>query len=189
MDTRLEPVTLYKLKAFAKRRNRFIAIRGVCAVLATILAAMTIVAFIDLLFVLPDWARIALSLTSYGLALLVLYETSLRWFLRPADLRQLARMFEAGHDELDEKVLSAVELGQPTTKQVHDSEQLRALFQKRVASLLKNYRLKVLLPASLVRHWPIMAVVVVVFCIALTTIPELRYAQLMARAFAPTAIS
>jgi len=187
MDGRLEPITLYKLKGFAKRRNRFIAIRGICAVLATILAAMTVVAFIDLLFVLPDWARIAMSLTGYGLALLVLYETSLRWFLRPADLRQLARMFEAGHDELDEKVLSAVELGQSPTKQVHDSEQLRALFQKRVASLLKNYRLKVLLPASLVRRWPIMAVAVVVFCIALTTMPELRYAQLMARAFAPTA--
>jgi len=207
MDGRLEPITLYKLKAFAKRRNRFIAIRGICAVLATILAAMTVVAFIDLLFVLPDWARIALSLTGYGLALLVLYETSLRWFLRPADLRQLARMFEAGHDELDEKVLSAVELGQPRRVgfsppvrwgkphptpprrggQVHDSEQLRALFQKRVALLVKNYRLKVLLPASLVRHWPIMALAAVVFCIALTTIPELRYAQLMARAFAPTA--
>ena len=187
MDGRLEPITLYKLKAFAKRRNRFIAIRGICAVLATILAAMTVVAFIDLLFVLADWARIALSLTGYGLALLVLYETSLRWFLRPADLRQLARMFEAGHDELDEKVLSAVELGQSPTKQVHDSEQLRALFQKRVALLVKNYRLKVLLPASLVRRWPIMAVAVVVLCIALTTIPELRYAQLMARAFAPTA--
>ena len=187
METRLDPVTLYKLRTFAKRRNRLIAVRGACAVVATALAAMSVVAFIDLLLVLPGWARITLSLTAYALAFSVLYLTSIRWFLRPADLSQLARMFEAGHKELKEKILSAVELGRPSPEAVHDSQQLRTLFQKRVASLIRAYRLKVILPTSKIVRWPVTAFVVVLLCVALTVIPELKYAQLMARAFAPTA--
>ncbi len=187
MNTRLNPVTLYKLRTFAKRRNRLIAVRGGCAVIATALVAMSAVAFIDLLLVLPDWARITLSLVAYALVLSVLYATCLRWLLRPTDLTQLARMFEAEHKELKEKILSAVELGRSGPESIHDSEQLRAIFQKRVASLIRTYRLKVILPTSKILSWPVTAFVVVLFCTALTVIPKLKYAQLMARAFAPTA--
>jgi len=187
MNTRLDPVTLYKLRTFAKRRNRLIAVRGASAVIATALVAMSAVAFIDLLLVLPDWARITLSLVAYALVLSVLYATCLRWLLRPTDLTQLARMFEAGHKELKEKILSAVELGRPSPQGIHDSEQLRAIFQKRVASLIRAYRLKVILPTSKILTWPVTAFVVILFCVALTVIPNLKYAQLMARAFAPTA--
>lgn len=187
MNVRLDPVTLYKLQTFAKRRNRLIAVRGGCAFVATALVAMSIVAFVDFFLVLPDWARITLSLAAYALALSVLYTTALRWLLRTADLRQLARMFEADHKELKEKVLSAVELGRPPKKELQDSEQLRAIFQKRVASLIKAYKLKTILPTSKILRWPVIAFVVVLFCIALTVIPKLKYAQLMARAFAPTA--
>ncbi|MBN2136828.1 MAG: hypothetical protein JW720_03395 [Sedimentisphaerales bacterium] len=187
MNTHLDPVTLYKLREFAKRRNRLIAVRGACALIATALVAMSVVAFIDLLLVLPDWARITLSLTGYALAISVLYFTCLRWLLRPADLAGLARMFESEHEELKEKILSAVELGRTDAEAVHDSPQLRALFQKRVASLIKAYKLKVILPTTKILRWPVITFVVVLFCVALTVIPKLRYAQLMARAFAPTA--
>ncbi|MHC4742538.1 MAG: hypothetical protein ACYS8Z_11540, partial [Planctomycetota bacterium] len=187
MNAHLDPVTLYKLQTFAKRRNRLIAVRGGCAFLATALVAMSVVAFVDFFLVLPDWARITLSIAAYAVALSVLYTTCLRWRLRPTDLRQLARMFEADHKELKEKVLSAVELGDPVHNGVRDSEQLRALFQKRVASLIKAYKLKTILPTSKILRWPVIAFVVVLFCVALTVIPKLKYAQLMARAFAPMA--
>lgn len=187
MNAHLDPVTLYKLKTFARRRNRLIAVRGACAVVATALVAMSAVAFIDFFLVLPDWARITLSLVAYALVFSVLYMTCLRWLLRPTDLTQLARMFESGHKELKEKILSAVELGRPSPEGVHDSEQLRAIFQKRVASLIRAYRLKVILPTSKILTWPVTAFVVILFCIALAVIPKLKYAQLMARAFAPTA--
>jgi len=148
---------------------------------------MSAVAFVDLFLVLLDWARIALSLSAYALTFVVLYLTCLRWLLRSADLAELARMFEAGRDELKEQILSAVELGRPGPQDGYDSEQLRALFQKRVASLIKAYRLQVILPTSKIIRWPVTAFVVVLFCIGLMTIPKLRYAQLMARAFLPTA--
>jgi hypothetical protein len=186
METQLDPVTFYKLKMFARRRNRLIAVRGICALVAAVLAAMGIVAAVDLVFVLPNAIRFILSLIAYGFTFAVFYATCLRWFLHPADLRDLACMFEEGHEELEEHVLSAVELGEPA-KKIWDSEQLRAVLQKQVAALVRRYRLKWLLPASLVRKWVLSAVVIVAVSILLGLVPGLEYPKLIARAFAPTA--
>ena len=193
METRLSPVTLYKLRTFEKRRRRLIVVRGVCAAVASMLAAMSIVAFIDLLFVLPDTVRLILSLTAYGFVFAVFYATSLRWLIRPADLRDLARMFEEGHEELTEEVLSAVELGEPRPptggkrRRIWDSEQLRALLQRQVAALVKGYKISKLLPVSSIGKWLFLAAAILAISAAFIFIPGLQYTKLMARAFAPTA--
>jgi len=186
MDTRLSPITLYKLKAYEERRKRLIALRGLCALLATVLISMTVISFIDFLFVLPQVVRLILSLIAYGLVLAAFYLTSLRWFLRSANLRELAQMFEEGHKELEEEVLSAVELGEPK-KKVWDSEELRSLQQKKVASLVRDYHVKAMLPASVIRKWALLAAAVMASCIVLLFVPGLQYTTLMARAFAPAA--
>lgn len=186
METRLNPVTLYKLRAFEKRRRRLIVVRGICAVVAAMLFTMSAVAFVDLLFVLPDTIRLILSLAAYGFVFAVFYTTSLRWLIRPANLRDLARMFEERREELKEEVLSAVELGEPR-KRIWDSEQLRAMLQRQVAALVKGYKIRKLLPVSAIGKWILLAAVIVAISAALVFIPELQYAKLMARAFAPTA--
>jgi len=187
METGLDPVIFFKLRAFAKRRNRLLAVRGISAMVATGLAAMVCVALVDYLFVLPGWARIMLSLGAYGLAGTVLYLSYLRWVVSAADLRQLARMFESDHPELNEKVLSAVELGQPGPEEIYGSAQLRLLLQKNVAALVRRYRLKAMLPVSRIRRWPLIALCVLTACAALMLVPGLRFPQLMARALAPIA--
>ena len=57
MSTHIDPLILNKLAAFSQRRRKLIIIRGVCAALAMLLATMMLVAFVDYLFVLPDWMR------------------------------------------------------------------------------------------------------------------------------------
>ena len=58
MGIELDPRTRRKLEAFARRRKRLIAVRGACSIISTVLIAMTVVAIVDLLVVLPDTVRI-----------------------------------------------------------------------------------------------------------------------------------
>lgn len=187
MAVPLNPRTLYKLKAFAHRRRRLIKIRGVCSFVFTVLAAMTVVAIVDFLVVLPDTARLVLSVGAYILAAAVFCLTCLRLLVREPALTELARMFEAGHGELKEEVLSAVELGKVNPGPVKDSESLRQLIQEQVASLVRPYQPGKMLPIRTLRRWIAATLAVIVLCIALSLVPGLRFPKLMARALVPTA--
>ncbi len=186
MNTQLDPRTRSKLEAFAHRRRQLIAVRGACALVGTLLAAMTVVALVDLLIVLPQMARLGLSAAAYVLTLVVFYRTSLRWLLEPPALADLARMFEADRLDLEEEVLSAVELG-GDPGEATDSLGLRQLIQQRVAALVEPYRPVQMLPIKRVGRWIAAALAATVLCLGLSIIPGLRFPQLMSRAFLPTA--
>jgi len=186
MDAYLDPVTLKKLREFENRRKKLIRIRGICAVVITVLISMSLIAFIDLLIVLPDIARIVLSVLAYIITAVVFYITCLKWYLHKVDLYDLARMFESDKDDLKEEVLTAVELGLPRSK-VYDSLEFRNMLQAKVAGLVKGYNLKSLLPLSAIKNWTITAALILTLCSILLLVPKLQFGKLIARAMAPTA--
>ncbi len=187
MNTQLDPRTRRKLEAFARRRRQLLAVRGACVLVGTLLAAMMVVALVDRLLVLPELARLGLSATAYVLTLAAFYRASLRWLLKRPALADLARMFEADRLDLREEVLSAVELGGSDPGAASDSPGLRHLIQQRVAVLVEPYQPVQMLPARRVGRWIATALVAILLCLGLSAIPALRFPQLMARAFLPTA--
>lgn len=187
METGLNPHIREKLEAFARRRRRLIVIRGACAVLATAITTLSIAAAIDWAMVLPDSMRLAVSGTAYGIALIVVYVTCLRWILHRSDLRDLARMLEQRRKEFHEEVLSAVELGQDERKAHWDSVEFRRAIQETVGQLVVRYPIEVLLPGRLVRRWVVLAVVMFVAMMAMALSPNPAYRKLMLRVMVPTA--
>ncbi|MCX7050105.1 MAG: hypothetical protein NTX50_32050 [Candidatus Sumerlaeota bacterium] len=187
MDTRLDPVTLKALQAFGRRRRRLIAWRGVCAVIATALAAMSVVAFMDFLFLLSDAVRLGLSFCAYIAVFAVFWMACLRWLMHQPDLRELAAMFEQRHAQLREEILSAVELGDDRKLEVWDSEEFRSVIQRDVASRVQSLKVVQLLPGAMIRRWIIIAGAAAAVCLLLAALPGLRFGMLIARAFAPTA--
>src|SRR5262245_1522153 len=113
MKGTLDPTTLEKIDAFARRRRQLILVRGVCAVLAILLAGMMILALVDWQILLPDQARWALSAVVYGGAIVAAWATAVRLLWRAPDARLLARFIEQVRPELREDLISAVELGDP----------------------------------------------------------------------------
>src|SRR5438552_19127805 len=94
MKGTLDPITLVKIGAFARRRRRLILVRGLCAALTILLAAMSALAIVDYLVLLPDEARWALSLVAYGVTLLAAWITCARLIWKSPDARVLARFIE-----------------------------------------------------------------------------------------------
>jgi hypothetical protein len=187
MDSGLNPQIRQKLEAFGQRRRRLILIRGVCAAVATTIAAMSVVAAVDWSIVLPDSMRLAVSGMAYAGVLVIVYATCLRWILHRSDLRDLARMLEQRRKEFHEEVLSAVELGQEVKKANWDSVEFRQAVQESVGRLVERYPMEILLPGRLVRRWVVLAAMVFAAAMAMMFSPNPAYRKLMLRAMIPTA--
>ena len=129
----LDPLTQAKIDAFARRRRRFILVRGICAVVSILLVTMTMLAFVDRFFLLPDELRYAFSALGYGVALAGAWYTCARLVWRSLDPRELARLIEHVRPDLREDLISAVELGDPNGKQQWDSEEFREILCSRTS--------------------------------------------------------
>ena len=186
MSNRLDPLIQEKLRAFARRRRRLIITRGVFAALAMLLLTMFVVAAIDYSFVMPDWARWALSGTAYTAVLIIAWRQCLTWLLHSPDERQLARLVEHAEPQLREDLLSAVELGRGTGD-IMDSEQFRALVQKDVAHRMERVEVKSLLPVALVRRYFGYAFCILAVVIGMGVATGWQFKTLMLRALWPSA--
>ena len=133
----LDPLTQAKIDAFAHRRRRFILLRGVCAVVSILLATMTLLAFVDRFFLLPDELRYVCSGLAYAVALAGAWYTCARLVWRSLDPRELARLIEHVRPDLREDLISAVELGDPSGKAEWDSEEFREILQQSVAKRMQ----------------------------------------------------
>jgi hypothetical protein len=183
----LDPVTQAKIETFARRRRRLILVRGLCAVLTILLAAMTVVALVDWQILLPDEVRWALSGTAYGLALLAAWFTCMRLVLRSPDPRTLARFIEQVRPELREDLISAVELGDPRGRERWDSEEFREILQKSVADRIRSVEVEALLSYRRIARWTWAAGAVTGLCLLLFLLPGLRYRHLLLRSLLPMA--
>ncbi len=187
MSAALDPLIAEKLAAFGRRWRRLVILRGICGGVITLLGAMTVVAFVDLLILLPDAARWALSALGYAATGAVVWFTCLRSLLHLPDPRELARHLEKAKPELREDLLSAVELGDSKQSAQWDSEVFRSLLQTNVAERMRDLRMDTILPNKLISLWLRAAAVALVVFVVLWLLPDLHFGQLMARAFAPMA--
>jgi hypothetical protein len=183
----LDPLTQAKIDAFARRRRRFILVRGICAVVSILLATMTALAFVDRFFLLPDELRYVLSGLAYAVALAGAWYTCARLVWRSLDPRELARLIEHVRPDLREDLISAVELGDPNHKEQWDSEEFREILQQSVAKRMQTVEMKDLLSFQRISSWVWASSGVLAFVMALLFVPGLRYDHLLMRALNPLA--
>ena len=187
MNPQIDPLILQKLQAFSQRRRQLIIRRGLYAAIATLVAAMMIVAFLDWLFVLPDAARWALSGAAYLAIVVVEWRSCLRLLVSAPTPEKLARLVEHAEPKLREDLLSAVELGQAQSGAVFDSEQFRALVQSDVAARMAKLDMEQLLPAHLLRRYAFIAAGIGVACVVAFALTGFQFGTLMMRALLPMA--
>jgi hypothetical protein len=186
-SSKIDPLILQKLQAFADRRRKLIVRRGIYAAAATLVVAMMIVAFLDWVFVLPDTVRWSLSGAAYLAIIVVEWRSCWRLLLRAPGSRQLARLIEHAEPGLREDLLSAVELGDGAEEEIFDSEQFRALVQSNVASRMEKLDMEELLPARLLRRYTLIAIGVGVACLVAFALTGFQFGTLMMRALLPMA--
>src|SRR6185436_12361231 len=122
MPAQLDPLIEQQLLAFGRRWRRLVLLRGVCGGVITLLGMMTLVAFADWVFLMPEGLRWGLSATGYLATVLVVWFVCLRQLFHRQSLRELARLVEKTRPELREDLLSAVELAQVQKEPQWDSE-------------------------------------------------------------------
>jgi len=187
MSHQIDPIILQKLQAFSQRRRKLIIFRGVCAALATLLATMMLIAFIDWIFVLPDGARLGLSIAAYLAVIFVEWRSCVRLLMHAPGPKRLARLVEHAEPKLREDLLSAVELGDAKSDAAFDSEQFRALVQSDVAARMEGIDVERLLPANLVRRYTAIAAGIAVACVVAFALTGFQFGTLMMRALLPMA--
>jgi len=187
VNPQIDPLILQKLQAFSERRRKLIIRRGIYAAVATLVATMMLVAFIDWLFVLPDAVRWALSGAAYLAIIVVEWRSCLRLLISAPGARKLARLVEHAEPKLREDLLSAVELGEAQPEAVFDSEQFRALVQSDVAARMEKLDMEQLLPAQLLRRYVFIAAGIGVACVVAFTLTGFQFGTLMMRALLPMA--
>jgi hypothetical protein len=185
MSSHIDPKILAKLRAFAARRRKLILLRGICTALAMLLATMMLVALIDWLFVLPDYARWALSGAAYLAVIIAEWRTCVRLLAHSPDPRQLARLVEHAEPALREDLLSAVELGSEKQGEGFDSPQFRELVQSGVAARVENLDMSRLLPVNLVKRYLGVAAVILIALIVAFSVTGLQFGTLLMRALLP----
>jgi hypothetical protein len=183
----LDPLTQAKIDAFARRRRGFILVRGICAVVTILLAMMTLLAFVDRFFLMPDELRYALSGLGYAAALAGAWYTCARLVWRSLDPRELARLIEHVRPDLREDLISAVELGDPGRREQWDSEEFREILQQSVSKRMATVEMSQLLSFHRISAWVWASAGVLAFVVALFCIPDLRYEHLLLRALNPLA--
>ncbi len=187
MTPHIDPVILQKLDAFSQRRRKLIILRGICAAAATLLLAMMVVALIDALFVLPDWARWSLSGAAYLAVIVVEWRASLRLLMHAPGRRDLARMVELADPRLRESLLSSVELSEQDQEATGLSTQFRQLLERDVAARLTPMDMDRLLPVNLVRRSIAVGITAAVMCLAILALTGMQFGTLLLRALVPGA--
>ncbi|HZE97820.1 MAG TPA: hypothetical protein VE981_12400 [Planctomycetota bacterium] len=183
----LDPLTQSKIAAFARRRRRFILIRGICAVVTILLATMTLLAIVDRFFYMPDEARYAFSGLAYVAAFIGAWFTCARLVWRSLDPRELARLIEAVRPDLREDLISAVELGDPHGQQQWESEEFREILQGNVARRMQSVSVSELLSFHKISAWVWVSTGVIAAVVSLLCVPGLSYDRLLLRALDPFA--
>ena len=187
MSITLNPTTRQKLEQFGRRRRRLVLTRGVCSAIVSFLALMSVTAAADWLWVLPDALRWSLSAVGYAGAVVVVWLSCLRLMIRIPTPRELARRVEVAQPQLRENLLSAIELSGDDVRQTHDSPVFRRLLQDRVGRQMAQIDVRSLLPVKLLGRWIAAAVLILVACIALLSVPGLPFRLLLMRAILPGA--
>ncbi|MGI9242266.1 MAG: hypothetical protein ACR2RV_15820, partial [Verrucomicrobiales bacterium] len=186
MSATLDPRTQKKIKAFAARRRELILLRGICALVGGVLLAMTALALLDCVVIMPDRARWALSVVGYGIVAALVWRLSLRHLIGKPSATEVARLVERADPSMREDLISAIELGDAdSVQESYDSERFRELVQADVGERASRIDVPALLPLSMVSKWLKGAAASALLVILLALVPGLNFGQMFARALLP----
>ncbi len=187
MPPSLDPLIAERLRAFAQRWTRMVWVRGIAAAVVTLLVAFTAVAWLDWRLVLTERTRLLLSLGGYAMTALVFWLVAGRTLVKRPTVREFAGLMEKAWPRLRGHLVAAVELAEKSAEGKTDSFAFRDLMQEGVANRVKDVRMKIVLPRSLVARWSGAALASVVAVAVLLAVPAWGFPRQLARAFIPVA--
>ena len=173
MNPKLDPTIARKLNDFRERRRNLILLRGFCSGVLSFLGTFVIIALIDYVSQarMNNEMRSGLSIAGYIFVAGVVWYTCLRLLLQLPSSKKLARLLEQSSPDLQEDLISAVELGQ-SNQGTQDSETFRKLVQQQASSKASKIDIKTILPIGRLKHWLSGTVAIILLTLALLQIPE-----------------
>jgi hypothetical protein len=140
------------VRKFGIRQALVLLVQGLSVAILCMIACASIIVLLDTLRMIDDPTRYALSLGMYALSIGVgLWYGIARWW-RKEDPIQLAKHVEHASPELNESLLSALELDRTPIEKRHFSPEFLAAIQRNVAQQLQGLSIPKMLPWSLVRR-------------------------------------
>lgn len=190
MNQKLDPVISRKLDDFRIRRRNLILLRGLCTAILCFFGAFVLIALIDYLSEarMGNELRQVLSIAGYAFVLLMVWKTSIHPLLQLPSAKKLARILEQSSPDLQEDLLSAVELGMADPSKA-DSTIFRQLVQQQASTKASKIDIKNILPLGRLKNWLLASAGLVVLTLGLFQIPEFGsdLKLLMQRAMMPGA--
>ena len=187
MSPALDPLIAERLHAFAQRWTRMVWLRGLCAAAVTLLVGFSLIAWLDRLMVLTESTRWLLSFGGYLATALVFWFVAGRVLAKPPSPRELAALMEKAWPGLRSHLVAAVELAEKSAEGRHDSFAFRDLVQEGVARRMRDLRMDVVLPRSLVAPWTRAALACFAVVVGMLAVPALEFPRQLARALVPAA--
>ena len=190
MNQKLDPVISRKLDDFRIRRRNLILLRGLCTAILCFFGAFVLIALIDYLSEarMGNDLRQVLSIAGYAFVFLMVWKTSIHPLLQLPSAKKLARILEQSSPDLQEDLLSAVELGMADPSKA-DSTIFRQLVQQQASTKASKIDIKSILPLGRLKNWLLASTGLVVLTLGLFQIPEFGsdLKLLMQRAMMPGA--
>ena len=195
-ESMLAEVTVRRLSQFRLRRLRLVSIRGAGWAVALAVVAILFAVAIDGFFV-QTAARWIAAGTFYFTAIYALFHFCIVPWTKNSDLREEARRMEQREPELEDQLLSAVELSkhvpssyrmdQGSRQQEVDSSAFRNHLQQQVARAISGVDIGQMLPWNQVKRafWYGVLAIAVISLLAL--VPGLHLPQRIARTLLPFA--
>ena len=190
MNQKLDPVISRKLDDFRIRRRNLILLRGLCTAILCFFSAFILIALIDYLSEarMENKLRQVLSIAGYAFVSLMVWKSCIHPLLQLPSAKKLARILEQSSPDLQEDLISAVELGMadPSTA---DSTIFRQLVQQQASTKVSKIDIKSILPLGRLKNWLLASAGLVVLTLGLFQIPEFGsdLKLLMQRAMMPGA--
>ena len=173
------------MRRFGFRQTGILLVQGVALGVLCMIACASILVLLDTLRWIDDPTRWALSIGMYLLSAAVGLWYGIARLWRKDDPIQLAKHIEHGSPDLNESLLSAIELQQIPADRRHFSPEFLTAIQRNVAQQLAGLSISKLLPWSLVRTSLFAALGAVGFMGGLCGLPGMDMPQRYARAFFP----
>lgn len=170
---------------FGFRQTGILLVQGVALGVLCMIACASILVLLDTLRWIDDPTRWALSVGMYLLSAAVGLWYGIARLWRKDDPIQLAKHIEHGSPDLNESLLSAIELQQIPADRRHFSPDFLTAIQRSVAQQLAGLSISKMLPWSLVRTSLFAALGAMGFMGVLCGLPGMDMPQRFARAFFP----
>lgn len=173
------------VRRFGVRQISILFVQGLAVGILCLIACASIIVLLDTLRWIDDPTRYALSVGMYGLSIGAGLWFGIARLWSKEDPIQLAKHVEHASPELNESLLSALELDQIPADKRHFSPDFLLAIERNVSQQLQGLSIPKMLPWSLVRSVVLSALGAICFLVALCGLPGMEMPTRFARAFLP----